>query len=72
MTYNLTGGVFSLDPSSEDAKQTTSVSLYSDLAGMVSVSVTTVPFSLIEPLMMSGKCLKEVPFTLQLISGSGE
>ena len=57
------------DPLKKFARHTTSVPdpLYSDLTGMDSV-LTIVPFSLIEPTVMSKNCPAGDPFTLQLIN----
>ena len=66
---SVTGGVTSVVDVSKSALQTTSVPLY--LAGMVSVS-TRPPFSLIEPVMMSGNCPDKDPFTLQTIMASSD
>ena len=52
---SVAGGVDSVrDPSMKNAMHSTPVPLYSDLAGKISV-YTIVPFSLIEPVVMSGK-----------------
>ena len=59
------------DPSVKSARHATSVPLYSDLAGMVSVC-TKAPFSLIEPVVMSGNCTSDDPFTLQPMIPSGD
>ena len=61
------GGV----PSVKRARHTTTVPLYSDLAGMVSV-YTKAPFSSIEPVVMSGNCTSDDPFTLQPMIACGD
>ena len=55
------------NPSKRFARHTTSVPLYSDLTGMDGV-FTVVPFSLIEPTVMSKYCPAGDPLTLQLIN----
>ena len=69
-TISVTGGVLSgRDPLMKTATHSTTVPLYSDLAGMVSV-YTRLPFSLIEPAVMSGNCPTGDPFTLQTMIAS--
>jgi hypothetical protein len=72
MINNVAGEVSSVDPVAETTKHTTSVPLNSDLAGIISVSVIVVPFSLIEPRVTPGKFRIKDPFILQLISWSNE
>ena len=51
---NITGGVLSEgDPSVKTATQTTSVPLYTGMAGMVRVSTNIPSLSLIEPALIS-------------------
>ena len=60
------------DPSLKTARHTTSVPLYSDLAGMDNV-YTTVPFSMINPVVMSGNALTgDNTFILQPIIAPGD
>ena len=59
------------DPSKKSATHTTSVPLYSDMAGMVSV-YTRVPVSVIEPVVMSGNCPTDDPFTVHVTRASGD
>ena len=62
---SVTGGVLSgRDPLLKTASHTTSVPLYSDLAGMVSMN-TLAPFSLTELVVMLGNCSSDESFTLQ-------
>ena len=70
ITSSDTGGVSSDgDPSSNRATHTTSVPLYSRVAGIVSV-FTRVPLSLVEPVVISGNCPTHDPFILQLMKAS--
>ena len=63
-------GVLSVgDPSRKIARHTTTVPLYCGSAGMVSV-YTMLPFSLIEPELMSGNCLTGKPFTIQVMKAA--
>ena len=69
---NITGGVLSEgDPSSKVATQTTSVPLYTGMAGMVSVSTNVPPLSLIELTMISEYRLMGVPLISQRMKASG-
>ena len=70
-SINITGGVLSEgDPSSKVARQTTSVPLYTEMAGMVSVSTNVPSLSLIELAMTSAYRLLEVPLISQLYKAS--
>ena len=53
------------------ARQTTSVPLYTGMAGMVSVSTNVPSLSLIEPTMTSEYRVLEVPLTCQSMMASG-
>jgi hypothetical protein len=66
-----TGGVTSLgDPSKKVATQTTSVSLYSGIAGIVSVSTRVPLLSRITSSTMPWYSLEDDPFISQLITAS--
>ena len=68
----MAGGVDSVgDPSVKNARHTTSVILYSDLAGMIS-KYTLAPFSTLELVVMLGNSPTDDPFTLQPITASGD
>ena len=71
MMVSVTAGVSSMtggDPS-KTARHTTSVPLCSEVAGMVSV-FTTMPLSLVEPVVISGNRPTGDPFTRQVMSVS--
>ena len=68
MIVNVVVGVTSVRyPSKKSATHTTTVPLYSDLAGMVTTNtgLKRVPVSMTELVVMSGKNPTAVPFTLQ-------
>ena len=68
---NITGGVVSEgDPPVKRARQTTSVPLYTDMAGMVSVSTNVPSLSLIEPTLTSGYTELRLPLINQLMMAS--
>ena len=69
---SIAGGVDSVGlPSIKIAMHTTTVPLYSDLAGMVSVYIIA-PFSLTEPDIMSENRPTVEPFTLHLMIASDD
>ena len=68
---NITGVVLSKgDPSKKVARQTTSVPLYTGMAGMVRVSTNVPPPSLIEPALTSEYRVLRVPLINQLMKAS--
>ena len=72
MMVSVTGGLTAgRDPLVKSASHITSVPLYFDLAGMVSVD-TRLPFSLVKPGVMSGNSPTGVLFTLQTMLASSD